>query len=165
MFTESVRIGCDFWLCLILTMTLPTWKPSCLSTSCHSNFETCAVLSPSYQETLAGLWYSSTPQPHFVTSCRTTLTVIERKPACRKQPRTDLICYPSRQEVSKPLVTESVSSQQGKPGHSRTRCKRKRRRHLQQQTIWAVYRTQSVSFHWLTACWLCDLCPIGWSCI
>ena len=62
-------------------------------------------------ETLATLSYSSTTQPHSTTSHRTILTILERKAACRERG-----CYLSKRKLSKSLVTESVSSQQDKPG-------------------------------------------------
>ena len=113
---------------------------SSLSTSCHNHFLSCPFLLLFCLEALASLTYSSTPKSHSMTSPR-TLIVLERKPACHKQPRPDLVASSSRWEVSKSLVTESGSSQQDKAGTQQVRHKRKLTKWSQQQTGREVYRS------------------------
>ena len=94
MFTESVRVSCDFSACcggsakcqtgLIfhqpsITLDLDpcfTYMEtilSCLFTSCHSHFQTYPILLPPSQETLAGLSYSSTPTSQALEQSRLCL--------------------------------------------------------------------------------------------
>ena len=149
MFTELVRISCDFPAChggsakyqtclifhqpsLILdpdhgSSHLETVLSSHLETvsvSCCSHFQTYPILLPYCQETIARLTYSSTP-------AQNSNDCIGKKMACCKQQRPDLVA--SHQDT-KSLDAESVISEQENQGHSRTRCKRKPTRRLQQQS-------------------------------
>ena len=113
---------------------------SCMSMVCHSHFQTCPILLPFCWETLAGLLYLNTHQPHLMTGHRTTPTVLERKPACHKQPRPDLVTI--RQDGKSPCLWLQSRFHHCRTSreHNRTRPKRKLTRLLQQQTCWEVYR-------------------------
>ena len=142
---ESVRISCEFLsccrggsvkyqTCLIFHRLSPTVNPD------HGSAHLVSILLPSCQETLAGLSYSNTPQNHSTTGHRTTPTVVERKLACHKQPRPDLVA--THQDLKSPCLWLQSQFHQ-----SRTRCKRKRQDFYSNRQAGKCIYDRSVSFH------------------
>ena len=88
---------------------------------------------------------------HFITDHRTILTVLERKPAHRKQPQTDLVTSCQDRKSSNLWSQSQLLLSRTSLELNRTRQKRKPTRQLQQQISWEVCWT--VRFHF-TDSWI-----------
>ena len=147
MFTEFARISCSvpacrlgsaqYQTCWIFQQPSTTPDPDpgsaqletflpCLSTSFHRHFPLFLYCyCPVWKHLLA--CHGPVSGHHSETGSRTIPTVLERKPACCKQPRPDLIIS---HQHRKSLVAQSVTLKQKKPGTPQTRRKRKPTRQL-----------------------------------
>ena len=113
-------------------------KTSCLSSSCH-----CPVLYYNHlvRKHLLACRIQAT-QHHSMTSHLTILTVLERKPACCKQPRSDLVA--SHQDRRSPSLWSQIEFHHSRTSQQSSYSNRQAKKYLRKASFISLTRGLSV---------------------